>query len=84
MRLVLSLSILALAGCNVHSDSANEQVTLEYNQQRIEDEAAKAGRTVRNIASGAGNVIGATGSAISNEVGDIDVDVRRTPTQNRQ
>jgi hypothetical protein len=86
VRLVLIAIPLALGGCNINSDAANEQVTLEYNQQRIRDAAVKAGQTARNVASGAGNVVAATGRAIKNEVGgiDVDVDVRRTPTQNRQ
>ena len=46
MRIILALPLLALAACNVNNDSANDQMTLEYNQQRIED-AAGEGRPGR-------------------------------------
>ena len=75
MRSALALPLLVLAACNVDNDSANDQMTVEYNQERIEDAASDAARTARDVASGAGNVIGATGRAVANEVGDIDVDV---------
>ena len=85
MRLVLVLSLLPLAACNVNSDAGNEQVTLKYNKQQIRDTAVKAGQTAKNLASGIGNVAGATGRAIRNEVGDVDVnvDVKRTPPQQK-
>ena len=81
MRLILALSLFSIAACDVDSDAANEQVTLEYNKQQIRDKAAKAARTAREVATGAGNVAVTTGRAIKNEVGDvdIDVDVKRTP-----
>ena len=75
MRLIFALPLLALAGCDVANDSANDQVRLEYNQQRIEDAASSAARTAVEVGSGVGNVAVSTGRAVSNEVGDIDVDV---------
>ena len=83
MRLFLAFVPLALAACNINSDANNEQVTLEYNKQQIRDTAVKARDTAKNLARGIGNVAGATGRAISNEVGDVDVDVnvKRTPLQ---
>ena len=75
MRLILALPFLALAACNVNNDAANDSMTLEYNQQRIEDGAAAAGRAAKDVGSGLGNVASSTGRAIRNEVGDIDVDV---------
>ena len=75
MRLTLALPLLALAACNVDNDSANDQMTVEYNQQRIEDAAAATARTARDVGSAAGNVAVSTGRAIGNVVGDIDVDV---------
>lgn len=81
MRIVLALSLLTIAGCDVDSDAANERVTLEYNKQQIKKTAVKAGRTAKEVAAGVGNVAATTGRAIKNEVGDVDVDVdvRRTP-----
>ena len=81
MRMILGLLLLAAPACNVDSDTANEKVTVEYNKHQIRDTAVKAGETARTLAAGAGNVAVAAGRAISNEVGDVDVDVavRRNP-----
>ena len=83
MRLILALSFLTLASCNVDSDAANEQVTLEYNKQQIREKAAKTARAAKDVASGVGNVAATTGRAIKKEVGDVDVDVdvKRTPSK---
>lgn len=75
MRLFLGLLLLAVAGCNVDSDAANEQVTVRYDKQQIRETARDAGRTAKQVASGVGNVAASTGRAIKNEVGDVDVDV---------
>ena len=84
MRAFLAFPLLrAAAGCNVQNDTGNDSVTLEYNQQRIEDAAAAAARTAKEVGAGVGNVAASAGSAIKNEVGDIDVDVdvNRTKTE---
>jgi hypothetical protein len=75
MRLIFALPLLALAGCDVDNDSANDQVRLEYNQQRIEDAARATAQTAKEVGSGVGNVAVSTGRAVGNEIGDIDVDV---------
>ncbi|TFI59126.1 hypothetical protein E2493_06265 [Sphingomonas parva] len=75
MRILLVLPLLALGACSVDNDAANDQVKVEYNQQRIEKAASDAARTTKEVASGLGNVASSTGRAIKNEVGDIDVDV---------
>jgi len=75
MRLILALPLLPLAACSVDNDAANDQMTLEYNQQRIEDAAADAANTAREVGSSVRNVAASAGQAIENEVGDIDVDV---------
>ena len=82
MRLPFALPVLALAACSVENDAANDQMSVQYNQQRIEDAAARAARTARTVGAAAGNVAVTTGRAIGNEVGDVDVDVdvrRRRP-----
>lgn len=71
----LALPLLMLAGCNVDSDAANDQVRLDYDQERIENAARAAAGTAREVGSAAGNVAATTGRAIEKEVGDIDVDV---------
>jgi hypothetical protein len=75
MRLFAAFPLLILAGCDVDSDSANDQVRFEYNGQKIEDAAATAARTAKEVGTGVGNVAVSTGRAVGNEVGDIDVDV---------
>jgi hypothetical protein len=75
MRLIFALPLLALAGCNVDNDSANDSVRLEYNEQKIRDSAAAAASAAREVGSGVGNVAASAGRAVKNEVGDVDVDV---------
>jgi hypothetical protein len=75
MRFMIALPLLLAGACSVDSDGGNDQVTLEYNEQRIREGASKAARTARDVAQGVGNVAGETGRAIRNEVGDVDVDV---------
>ena len=75
MRIILALPLLALAGCDVDNDSANDQVRVGYNEQRIEDAAAATANTAREVGSSVGNVAVSTGQAVKNEIGSIDVDV---------
>jgi hypothetical protein len=79
MRSALALPLLLLAAaCNVDNDAGNDSVRIDYDQERIENGAAAAARTAREVGSGVGNVAASAGRAIKNEVGDIDVDVTRT------
>lgn len=75
IALTLTLPLLLIAACNVDSDSANNQITLDYDQNRIENAAAATVRAAKEVGSAAGNVAVTTGRAIKDEVGDIDVDV---------
>lgn len=76
MRIILALALLAAAAaCSVDNDAANDQVRVEYNEQRIEDAARRAAGTAKEVGTGVGNVAVSTGRAIKNEVGDVDVDV---------
>jgi azurin len=83
MRIIFALPLLAMAACSVDNDTANDQMTLEYNQQQIEDAARDAGRTAKEVGASVGNVAASTGRAIKNEVGDIDVDVDVTRNRTR-
>ncbi|HEX8668739.1 MAG TPA: hypothetical protein VF727_10255 [Allosphingosinicella sp.] len=74
MRLTLALPLL-LAACSVENDAGNDHISLDYDQNRIENAARTAAGTAKEIGSGLGNVAASTGRAIENEVGDIDVDV---------
>ena len=75
MRIILALPLLLMAACNVERDEANDQTTLEFNEQRIEGAAEDVANTAEDVATGVGNVVGRTADAIGNEVGDVDVDV---------
>jgi hypothetical protein len=75
MRIIIALPLLALGACNVNNDSGNDAVTLEYNQQRIEQGASDVRNVAGDVAESVGNVASSTGQAIRNEVGDVDVDV---------
>ena len=75
MRTIFALPLLAVAACSVQNDAANDQVTVDYDQERIENAASDAADAAGDVASGVGNVARTTRRAIRNEVGDIDVDV---------
>jgi len=75
MRILIGLPLLALAACNVENDAANDQMTLTYNQERIEEGVSDVANATEDAASSIGNVAASTGQAIRNEVGDIDIDV---------
>jgi hypothetical protein len=75
MRIIFALPVLALGACNFSNDANNDQMTLEYNQQRIEQGATDVENAAGDVARSVGNVASSAGSAIRNEVGDIDVDV---------
>ena len=84
MRLFALLPLLMVAGCGVDTDPRNDQVTIQYNEQRIENALDAAGNEAGRVASDVGNSIEGAGERIENEVGDIDVDldVRRNETHN--
>ena len=84
MRITIALPILALAACNVDNDAKNDQISVEYNEQRIEDAASDAARAAKEVATGVGNVAVSTGRAVKNEVGDIDVDVDVTRNRSNE
>ena len=75
MRMLLAIPLLALAACDVDSDSANGQLSVDYDKERIKNAASDAADTAQGVAAGVGNVAASAGHAIKNEVGDVDVDV---------
>jgi len=86
VRMILVLPLALVAACNVDNDAKNDQVTLEYNEQQVEETARDAARTVEGVAASVGNVAENTGRAIQNEVGDVDVDldVTRNEAENKK
>lgn len=85
MRFILiPAALLMLGACDVDNDPQNEQVTINYDRERIKQSAADAKRTAEDVASGVANVAEKTGDAIEDEVGDVDVDVRVTREREAQ
>ncbi len=90
MRILFALPLLLVTACSAGHDDANDQVSVQYNEEQAEQTLEQVGDTAENIGAGVANVAGQTGRAIQNEVGDVDVDVdvdRNAPAnaeQNRQ
>jgi hypothetical protein len=85
MRLFALLPLLMIAGCGVDTDPRNDRVTLEYNEQRVENALDAAANEAGRVASDVGNSIEGAGQRIENDIGDIDVDldVRRNESGNK-
>ena len=74
MRIIVALPLL-LAACGVESDARNDQLTINYNGESIENAADEVSNAAEQAASDVGNAADRAGQAIENEVGDIDVDL---------
>ena len=75
MRITLALPLLLLGACNVENDPANDQVTVEYNEEAARNTAAAAANEAQEIGGHIVNDVQEAGQAVQNEVGDVDVDV---------
>ncbi len=75
MRITLALPLLLLGACQVTKDDANDQVTVEYNQDVAENAAADVANTAETIGADIANDVERTSDKVKNEVGDVDVDV---------
>ena len=75
MRIIFAFPLLLAAACSVDSDSANDQVTFDYDEQQIENAADSVGNAAGQAVSDLGNAAQDAGRAIEDGVGDIDVDV---------
>ena len=82
MRIILALPLLMTAACNVENDPQNNQVTLEYNEQQIENTAADVGNTAENIGAAIGNEAERAADKIGNT--DVDVDTSGNDAENTQ
>lgn len=76
MRALGIAVLLVVAGCDVRNDRDNDEVTVKYDEARIKESAATAGRAAREVATGVAHVAKDTGRSIKREVGDVDVDVK--------
>ena len=73
-RIALMTPLLLLGACNVSNDQANDQVSVQYNQDLAENVAGDVGNTAQNIGGMIANDVSETAGKVSNQVGDVDVD----------
>ena len=75
MRMILALPLLLVAACAVENDEANDQVTLEFDQDAVENAAGEVGDALEDAGNQIGDAAENAGQAIEEEVDSIDVDV---------
>ena len=73
MRILIALPLLAMAGCQVTKDDANDSVTVEYNQELAENGLEDAGNLAENVGEAISNDVSEAANKVENT--DIDVDV---------
>lgn len=82
MRILFAVPLLALAACNVENDPANDQVTLQYNEEQAQNVAEDVGNTAEGIGQAIANEADETVDKLKNT--DVDVDVDTNTADNRQ
>ena len=83
MRIALALPlVLALAGCNVSRDDANDSMTVQYDQNTAENAAADIGNFAENVGGAIANDVEETADKVRNA--DVDVDVNTNVQTNNQ
>ena len=75
MRNATALTVLLLAACSVDNDDANDQVTVQYNEEEARETAGAVANEAQEIGGHIVNDVQEAGQAVQNEVGDVDVDV---------
>ena len=83
MRIALALPlVLALAGCNVSRDDANDSMTVQYDQNTAENAAADVGNFAQDVGGKIANDVEQTADKVQNA--DVDVDVDANVQTNNQ
>ncbi len=83
MRIALALPLaLALAGCNVSRDDANDSMTVQYDQNTAENAAADVGNFAQDVGGKIANDVEQTADKVQNA--DVDVDVDTNVQTNNQ
>ncbi|HET9458918.1 MAG TPA: hypothetical protein VFO51_02930 [Sphingomicrobium sp.] len=82
MRILFAVPLLALAACNVENDPANDQVTIQYNEEQAQNVAEDVGNTAQGIGQAIANEADETVDKLQNT--DVDVDVDTNTADNRQ
>jgi hypothetical protein len=73
--MILALPLLLVAACNVENDERNDRVTLDFDQNAVEDAADEVGNALEDAGTQIGDAAENAGQAIEDEVDSIDVDV---------
>lgn len=71
MRMLLAMPLFFAAACGVENDPQNDQVTIQYDENEMENAAADMG----NAAENAGEAIGNAAEDVANTVENTDIDV---------
>jgi len=82
MRMLFAVPLLAAAACNVENDPANDQVTIQYNEEQAQNVAEDVGNTAQGIGQAIANEADETVDKLQNT--DVDVDVDTNTADNRQ
>ncbi|HJU77505.1 MAG TPA: hypothetical protein VJ597_06220 [Sphingomicrobium sp.] len=70
MRIALAIPLLLLGACQVSKDSANNTVSVTYNEDVAENAAADVANTAENIAADIGNEVEDTTNKVENRTDD--------------
>ena len=74
-----------LAGaCNVNNDAANDQVSVNYDQEALENAASDVSNTAQDVGGAIANDVGETVDKIQNTDVDVDVDADADTSGNAQ
>ena len=87
MRILLAMpALLAIAACDVDNDAQNDQVTVQYNEQQIENTAEDVGNTAQGIGAAIANEAEETAAKLQNTDVDVNVDTNdgAEPAANQQ
>ena len=75
--IVVPLLALAVAGCKVTKDEANDPVTAEFNGDVAENGLSDAGNLAENVTSDIGNEVEQTADKVENTDVDVSVDANK-------
>jgi hypothetical protein len=81
MRIALAIPLLLLGACQVSKDSANNTVSVTYNEDVAENAAADVANTAENIAADIGNEVEDTTNKVENRT---DGNRESNASENRQ
>ena len=86
MRILLTVPLLLLGACNVSTDTGNNSMTVQYDQNTAENAAADVGNTAANIGDAIANEADETAAKVNNSgiVADHDQNQATNSTENKE